>query len=89
MNIFKKTVHASALMLILSSTILSTVANAQQKRQHRGPPPEAIDACVSQVEEAVCGFSGPRGDVSGTCSVSPQGQDQLICSPQGSPPQKQ
>lgn len=75
-------------MVILSSAVLPMVANAQENGQRRGPPPEAIDACSSQIEAAVCSFTSPRGDVTGSCMVSPKGEDQLICMPEGGPPQK-
>lgn len=75
------------MIAILSTALSPILANAQEKGQRRGPPPpEAIEACTSQVEAAACSFTGQRGDITGTCMVSPRGQDQLICAPEGAFP---
>jgi len=51
---------------------------------HRGPPPEALAACKTLASGAACGFTGPRGSVTGTC-WAPEGRP-LACRPNGAPP---
>jgi hypothetical protein len=56
---------------------------------HRGPPPEAFEACSSKSENDACSFSGPRGSVEGTCMSPPRGEDgALACAPEGGPPDR-
>jgi hypothetical protein len=85
----KKVIYGIAQAFILVSYLSSTVANAQpdqQSGERRGPPPQAIAACSDQPEGAACSFSGRRGDVTGSCIVPPQGEEELVCAPAGGPP---
>ncbi len=52
----------------------------------QGPPPEAIEACSGLAEGDACSFSGPRGNVEGTCIVPPRDEETLACAPEGGPP---
>jgi len=88
MIFIKKTTRTFALMFVFSNVALSTFANAQDDDKRRGPPPEAIEACTNQVEEASCTFSGRRGDVTGNCFIPRQGDGQLVCAPEGGRPQR-
>ena len=56
--------------------------------QHRGPPPEALQACSSLSEGAACNFAHHGHDVSGTCRAGPKGEA-LACAPaHRGPPQE-
>jgi len=76
--------------LIIASTLLTTLfaqsAFAErgdgQRQGHRGPPPEAIEACSSQSEGASCSFSGRDNEqLSGICFAPEEGK--LACKPDG------
>ena len=85
----KQIIRGIAQTVILVSCISASVVNAQpssQSGEQRGPPPEALEACADQTEGAACSFSGRRGDVTGSCMVSPKGEDELACAPEGGPP---
>ena len=72
-----------ALVLALAASTASSVTIAQQQDgERRGPPPEAIEACANQMEEAACSFTGRRGDVTGQCMISPKDSETLSCRPE-------
>ena len=79
---------AVALLVAVCVPIQLAIADADERQgKRRGPPPEAIEACASQVEGDACGFSDRRGeDLSGTCMVPPRGETSLACAPEGGPP---
>ncbi|MFC1674039.1 hypothetical protein ACFL12_07865, partial [Pseudomonadota bacterium] len=52
----------------------------------QGPPPEASAACRGKSQGSACSFTTPRGAMNGTCGAPPR-QSQLLCMPQGGPPQ--
>jgi len=60
------------------------------KRRARGDrrggetPQLAIDACAGQTAGASCGFTTPRGDRVGVCSVLPTDETRLVCRPERS-----
>lgn len=62
----------------------SLTAYAQQPRERRGPPPEAVEACQSKSEGDACSFEGRRGFVSGLC-LSPPDAEWLACRPSDRP----
>ncbi len=70
----------AALMLLAGSAMAQEGGN---KRGHRGPPPEAIEACSSAEVDQACEFTGGRGEtVSGSCIVPRRGDSQaLACKP--------
>lgn len=53
---------------------------------HRGPPPEALEACTGKSENDSCSFSGRHGTVEGSCITPPQ-EESLACAPEGGPPE--
>ncbi|MBN1991763.1 MAG: DUF1566 domain-containing protein [Anaerolineae bacterium] len=57
--------------------------NNQQQGPRGTPPPEAIAACSGQSQGASCRFTGPHGEITGTCS---QIQQQLARVPAGGRP---
>ncbi len=70
---------------ILSLLILPVLAFAQpgECRGHRGPPPEAIEACEGAEAGAECSFETPRGEEVGVC-WAPEGKP-LACKPHNAP----
>jgi hypothetical protein len=52
------------------------------RRGHRGPPPQAVEACADAAEGATCSFNGFRGNVEGTCIDHPR-VGGLVCAPEG------
>ena len=55
-------------------------------RGHRGPPPEAIEACSGKASGDVCSFTGRRGeDLEGTCGIGRGGETQIACRPTNHP----
>ncbi len=56
-------------------------------REHRGPPPEAVEACSGKAEGDACSFTGRRDDsIEGTCLYPPRDENLLACVPEGGPP---
>ncbi len=51
------------------------------ERGHRGPPPEALDACVDHAIESACSVTTPDGTMNGFCH-GPEGRA-LACVPAG------
>jgi hypothetical protein len=58
--------------------VFSSIANAQ----HRGPPPEALQACSGQAAGAACAFTHQGKDLTGACRAGPRGEP-LACAPAG------
>jgi len=56
---------------------------ADEPPRHRGPPPEALQACKDKKAEQACTFDGRRGNVEGTCFAPPDRP--LACRPAGAP----
>lgn len=75
---------ASATAMVFASDAWSQPAGGPQNGPPRGPPPEALAACKSLASDAVCGFNGPQGAVSGTCFAPQQGMA-LACRPKDAP----
>ena len=91
MNPMRKTdrTFPAALALVglawIVSMMMAAAVSAQPARGARqGPPPEALAACKSLASDAACSFSGPRGEVSGTCYAPQQGMA-LACRPKDAP----
>ena len=74
--------HVTFALLTILFTQSGYTANGANNG-HRGPPPEAIDACASQSEGDSCSFAG-RDDqqLSGVCFTPPD-RDTLACKPEG------
>lgn len=81
-----KATRALFVASVLAVSGAFSLATAQQSGERPTPPPEAIEACNSQVIEGACSFSGPRGEVTGTCVTGPQNAKGLICMPEGGRP---
>ncbi|MFT4521061.1 MAG: hypothetical protein ACI9JM_003473 [Halioglobus sp.] len=82
--------HNITLAAILATILSSTIAHAESDKdssKRRGPPEQAFEACADQAEKGACSFSGRRGDVPGTCIVPPHADAELVCAPEGGPPE--
>ena len=73
------------LSMLVAAAPLSQAAPGD-RGGHRGPPPEAIEACSGKSENDTCSFSGPRGTVEGSCIILPR-EETLACAPEGGPPE--
>lgn len=74
----------STFVAILAAVANSSMANeGNNNRGHRGPPPEAIEACSNASVDQACQFTGRRGEtLSGTCfSVGENDSQGLACKP--------
>lgn len=69
------------LLTLISVCLFSCASMAKGERgERRGPPPEAIEACVDKAEGDKVSFETPRGDtVEGTCQVM---DDTLVAMPE-------
>jgi len=83
-------VSAIAAVLTLTASIWGCAAPLQtqessesEKRERRGPPKEAFEACAGLSESASCSVVTPRGEKAGTCVVAPNNTDELLCAPDG------
>jgi hypothetical protein len=82
-------------LIALSATLfLVGAANAESdqenkpRREHRGPPEVALEACSTSVQGDPCSFEGRRGDtLEGTCEAPDD--KPLACRPEGNPPKRQ
>ena len=76
-SLARKTLIISGLFMLLAGS-----ANAAERGERRGAPPEALSACQNFNAGDACTFSGRRGDsVSGQCITTPD--EQLACAPEG------
>ena len=83
MNIVKKPSKVSLYLMTSLVLIMSTsLSQAKQKGERRGPPQEALAACESLSAGDQCAFEGRRGNVSGLC-VSRSEDKPLACKPEG------
>lgn len=85
-----KVTRSIAFTTVLATCFSSAMAAAepdQRSGKRRGPPQEAFEVCSDQTDGAACSFSGRRGDVAGSCIVPPQSQGELVCVPEGGPPE--
>lgn len=73
-----------ALAGVVSMSIVSAASAQPAGGERRGPPPEALAACKSLASGDACSFSGPQGNVAGTCFAPQQGLA-LACRPKDAP----
>ncbi|MEM7437690.1 MAG: hypothetical protein AAF436_21230 [Myxococcota bacterium] len=73
-----------ALTLAAGAFSLSLFARAQppdgSQRERRGPPPEAIEACVDLSVGEACIVDTPHGTLEGVCREGRRGNE-LVCVP--------
>lgn len=80
--------HSKWMAALIALALAAGTADAQpqgqsQDGQRRGPPPQAIDACKSLKTGDACSFTGPHGDMQGTCFAPPD--KALACRPANAP----
>ncbi len=81
------------LIVLISSLLLIGTAYAESdqenkpRREHRGPPEVALEACSNSVQGDPCSFAGRRGDaLDGTCEAPDD--KPLACRTEGGPPKQ-
>lgn len=89
----------SPLAVVLITILMAAPAFAQSAEQegseggagrdprgHRGPPPEAIEACDGKSSGEACAFAGRRGEeLEGVCGIGRGGGTQIACRPKNGP----
>lgn len=82
-----------SLIALMATTLIFSTAYAESdqenkpRREHRGPPAAALEACSSSVQGDPCSFEGRRGEaLEGTCEAP--NEKPLACRPEGGPPRK-
>jgi len=71
----KTTLACTAVLLAATLTGCIMLPPPPPRFAHRGPPPEAADACAGQAEGARFEMPGRRGDIlAGTCERGPDGR---------------
>jgi hypothetical protein len=68
---------------IASADWATLLANpVQLDGKHRGPPPEALEACSGRATGDTCSFSHDGREVAGTCRAGRDGSGQVACAPE-------
>jgi hypothetical protein len=78
---FMMGIHTLHRMASIASVALFSVGTATA--QQSTPPAEALAACKTVASDAACSFTGPKGEVNGTCRA-PAGKP-LACVPKDAP----
>lgn len=71
---------------LVASFTRVAIADRPPPPPHRGPPPEAIKACVGLKADDACSFKMRDRDVTGKCEAPPNEPTKLACRPDGPPP---
>ncbi len=78
----------SATLFLVAAAYAESDQENNPRREHRGPPEAALEACSSSVQGDPCSFDGRRGDaLEGTCDAPDD--KPLACRPEGGPPKRQ
>ena len=74
-----KLLNVLLLSLATASLMLAATASMATEREHRQPPPEAIEACQEMTADSNVSFVTPRGDtLEAKCKLI---NDQLVAVP--------
>ncbi len=78
---YRKTAYTLITTLLVLLTFSANLVEAHECRgKHRGPPPEATEACAALVAGDSCAFTGRRDDeITGTCRITRR--EELACAP--------
>lgn len=83
-----------SLIALMTALLFSSAAYAQSdedsepRKERRGPPEVAIEACSSAVQGDPCSFEDREGDaIDGTCEAPDD--KPLACRPEGKPPKRE
>lgn len=70
-----------AALTTLLAVPLSVLASPPGRGGHRGPPPEAIEACAELAEQDTCTFTHRDQTLTGVCMPGPREDLPLACRP--------
>lgn len=74
-------------LLLVGAAYAESEQENNPRREHRGPPEAALEACSNSVEGDPCSFEGRHGEaLEGTCEAPDD--KPLACRPEGGPPEK-
>lgn len=77
----------SATLFLIGAAYAESDQENKPRRDHRGPPEAALEACSTLVQGDPCSFEGRRGDaLEGTCEAPDD--KPLACRPEGGPPER-
>ena len=77
----------SATLFLVGAAYAESDQENKSRREHRGPPEVALEACSTLVQGDPCSFEGRRGDaLEGTCETPDD--KPLACRPDGGPPER-
>lgn len=80
----KRTISSNIVIAISLTMITLATTNAKEgeRKERRGPPPEAIEACSNLSLDDQCQFTTPRGhDLTGICFSPDIETKALACKP--------
>lgn len=84
---YRSLIPLMATMMIIGTASAESDDENKPRREHRGPPEAALEACSTSVQGDPCSFEGRRGDtLEGTCEAPDD--KPLACRPEGGPPKK-
>ena len=76
-----------ATLLLTSTAIAESDEDNKPRREHRGPPEVALEACANLVQGDACSFEGRRGEsLEGSCEAPDD--KPLACRPAGGRPNR-
>ena len=76
-----------ATVLVASAAYAESEEKDESRREHRGPPEVALEACSNSVQGDPCSFEGRRGEsLEGSCEAP--SDKPLACRPEGAPPKQ-
>jgi hypothetical protein len=86
---YRSLIALTATIFIVGTAFAESDQENKPRREHRGPPEAAFEACSNSVQGDPCSFEGRRSDtVEGNCDTPPEEQI-LACKPEGGPPKRQ
>lgn len=84
---YRSLIALTAALLIVGTAYGDDDKENKPRREHRGPPQVALEACASSVQGDPCSFEGRRGEaLEGTCEAPDD--KPLACRPEGGPPKE-
>lgn len=84
---YRSLIALFATLLIAGAAYADSEQDNKPRRDHRGPPEVALEACSNSVQGDPCSFEGRRGDaLQGTCEAPDD--KPLACRPEGGPPKR-
>ncbi len=85
---YRNLIALVATVLVASTAYADSEENDGSRREHRGPPEAALEACSNSVQGDPCTFEGRRGEtLEGSCEAP--SDKPLACRPEGAPPKQE